>query len=304
MLSPDAGRRHATPTTGLLWGLVGVVAFSFTVPFTRIAVAGLDPVFVGCARAVVAAALAAIALAVGGARRPTTRQWLRLVPVVVGVVAGFPILTSMALRDAGAGHSAIVIGLLPAATAVLAVCRTPERPARRFWVGAALGVVATVAFTVVGQGGVSAPGITDVYLLAAVGLAAVGYAQGGVMARELGSWQTICWALVLAAPGMAVGTLVVSGGQMPHATLGQWAAFGYLAAVSMLLGFFAWYRGLAIGPMTSVSQVQLVQPVLTVVWAVLLLGEQPTAALVIGGAAVIGCAAFTVRSRIAGSPAG
>ncbi|MDL9948014.1 DMT family transporter [Gordonia sp. ABSL11-1] len=302
VLSP---RSHlGSPSAGLAWGLVGVVAFSFTVPFTRIAVAGLDPLFIGCARAVVAACLAAVALVVGGASRPTTRQWLRLAPVSAGVVAGFPILTSLALRDTAAGHSAVVIGLLPAATAVVAVSRTHERPGRRFWVGAALGVIATIAFTVAGHGVPTTPGIADLYLLAAVVLAAVGYAQGGVMARELGSWQTICWALILASPAMLVTTLVVTDGHLPHATAGQWAAFGYLAAISMFLGFFAWYRGLAIGPMTTVSQVQLIQPVLTVVWAILLLGERPTPELVVGGAAVIGCAAFTVRSRVATGPGG
>ncbi|AZG48160.1 hypothetical protein D7316_04776 [Gordonia insulae] len=290
------------PRTGLLWGLLGVVAFSFTVPFTRVAVVGLDPLFIGCGRAVVAAVLAAIALSIGRATLPTASQWLRLVPVSVGVVAGFPILTSLALRDVGAGHSAVVIGVLPAATALVVVARTHERPARRFWIGAALGVLATVVFTVAGHGGIQAPGIGDLYLIGAVVLAAIGYAQGGVMARELGAWQTICWALLLALPAMLIATVSVTGGHLPHASAHQWMAFGYLSAVSMFLGFFAWYRGLAIGPMTTVSQVQLVQPVLTVAWAVLFLGEQLTVPMVIGGAAVIGCAAFAVRSRVTTTP--
>ncbi|GAA3699566.1 DMT family transporter [Gordonia hankookensis] len=283
---------------GTAWGLLGVVAFSFTVPFTRVAVAGLDPLFIGCGRAVVAAGLAAVALSMGRARIPTTRQLMRLVPVSIGVVAGFPILTSLALRDAGAGHSAVVIGVLPAATAVVVVMRTRERPSRRFWVGATLGVATTAVFTLVGHGDLGAAGISDLYLFGAVVLAAIGYAQGGLMSRELGAWQTICWALLLALPVVLVAALIVTEGRLPHATTGQWAAFAYLSAVSMFLGFFAWYRGLAIGPMTTVSQIQLVQPVLTVAWAVLLLGEQLTVSLVIGGAAVIGCAAFTVRSRV------
>ncbi|MGC4961722.1 DMT family transporter [Gordonia sp. DT101] len=283
---------------GMLWGLFGVVAFSFTVPFTRVAVAGLDPLFIGCGRAVVAAGLAAIALALGRARLPTTRQLMRLLPVSIGVVAGFPILTSLALRDVGAGHSAVVIGVLPAVTAVVVAVRTRERPSRRFWVGATLGVVATGAFTLAGHGALGTAGVSDLYLLGAVALAAIGYAQGGLMSRELGAWQTICWALLLASPVMLVATVIVSDGRLPHATTGQWATFAYLSAVSMFLGFFAWYRGLAIGPMTTVSQIQLVQPVLTVTWAVLLLGERLTVSLVIGGAAVIGCATFTVRSRV------
>lgn len=299
------------PTTahGLAWGLVGVIAFSFTVPFTRIAVggtggAGLDPLFVGCGRAVVAAALAAVALIAFGAPLPTRRQWLRLAPVSAGVVAGFPILTSLAMQRTSAGHAAVVIGLLPAATAVVAVLLTGERPSSRFWLGAALGVGATVVFSLLAHGGSvgSGPGVADALLAAAVVLGAIGYAQGGLMSRELGSWQTICWALVLAAPVMVTVSAVSVVTHPPHAGAGQWSAFAYLAGVSMFLGFFAWYRGLAIGPMTTVSQIQLVQPVLSVCWAVVMLGEHLTVPLVVGGCAVIACAAFTVRSRVAPTP--
>ncbi|GAA1479705.1 DMT family transporter [Gordonia sinesedis] len=279
-----------------------MLAFSFTVPLTRIAVGGgngggLDPLVVGSGRAVVAAALAAVALACTRSALPTVRQWLRLVPVSVGVVAGFPILTSLALRHTDSGHAAVVIGMLPATTAVAAVLMVGERPGRRFWVGAGCGVVATAVFSVAAYGSVAAPGIADVYLFGAVALAAVGYAQGGRMARELGAWQTVSWALLLALPAMAILSAWSVSVHPPSASPGQWAAFGYLCAVSMYLGFFAWYRGLAIGPMTTVSQVQLVQPVLSVIWGVLLLGERLSAPLVVGAIGVIGCAAFTVRSR-------
>ncbi|WLP92085.1 DMT family transporter [Gordonia sp. NB41Y] len=308
---PTRPRSSSTPTaspgprlsSGIGWGLVGVVAFSFTVPFTAIAVrhdggTGLTPVQLAAGRAVIAALLAVAVLVACRVRPPTRRQIIRLLPVSFGVVAGFPLLTSMALPQVPAGHAAVVIGVLPAATAVVAVLLTGERPSPRFWVGATAGVLVTVVFTVLAHGSVTGGGLADLYLAGAVVAAAIGYAQGGRMSRELGSWQTICWALVLAAPVMAVvaGADVVA--HPPQATTGQWAAFGYLAAVSMFLGFFAWYRGLAIGPITTVSQTQLVQPVLSVGWSVVLLGETPTPALVIGGLAVIACAAFTVRSRI------
>lgn len=272
-------------------------------PFTAIAVrhdggTGLTPVQLGAGRAVIAALLAVAVLVVCRVRPPTPRQIVGLLPVSVGVVAGFPLLTSMALPQVSAGHAAVVIGVLPAATAVVAVLLTGERPSPRFWVGATAGVLVTAGFTVLAHGSVGGGGVADLALAGAVAAAAIGYAQGGRMSRELGSWQTICWALVLAAPVMTVvaGADVVA--HPPHATTGQWAAFGYLAAVSMFLGFFAWYRGLAIGPITTVSQTQLVQPVLSVGWSVLLLGEALTPALTVGGLAVIGCAAFTVRSRI------
>ncbi|TQM82977.1 EamA-like transporter family protein [Saccharothrix saharensis] len=280
------------------WGLLGVVAFSFTVPFTRVAVAGLSPLFIGAGRAVVAALLAAVALTVTGQRLPTGAQWARLAVVAGGVVAGFPLLTSFALTTASAAHSAVVIALLPAATAVMAVVRGQERPPSLFWGTVVAGVVAALAFASSSGGGFGPPSWSDVLLFGAVATAAVGYAEGGLLARELGSWQTVSWALVLSSPVMITLAVVSAVQRPPAGTATQWAAFGYLAVVSMFLGFFAWYRGLAIGPMARVSQVQLVQPVLGIGWAALLLRERLTWPTVLGGVAVVLCAAVAVRVRL------
>ncbi|WP_312871302.1 DMT family transporter [Streptomyces lonarensis] len=282
---------------GLRWGLLGVAAFSLTVPLTRIAVAGLPPLFVGAGRAVVAALLAALALAVTCSPLPRGGQWARLAVVAAGIVLGFPLLTSAALTTAPAGHSAVVIALLPAATAAVAALRGGERPPRRFWAAVAAGAVVTVAFAAVAGGGAGGRGVADLLLLAAVVAGAVGYAEGGLLARELGAWRTVSWALVLAAPVTLPLTVAAAVPHLPSATAEQWAAFAYLGVVSMFLGFFAWYRGLALGPMTRVSQVQLVQPVLTVAWAALLLREPFTATVVVGAVAVVLCAGAAVRSR-------
>lgn len=292
MLSPSPA--------GLGWGLLGVTAFSFTVPFTRVAVAGggLSPLFIGSGRAVVAALLAAAALA--GTRQPRPRglQWARLAVVAGGVVVGFPLLTSYALTTASAGHSAVVIALLPAATAVLAVLRGHERPPIRFWAAAAVGATAALVFASVQGGGSGAVHWSDLLLLGAVLAAGAGYAEGGLLARELGAWQTISWALVLAAPLMTGLVGVSVARRPPTGTPADWAAFGYLAVVSMFLGFFAWYRGLAIGPMARVSQTQLVQPVMNICWAALLLHERITWPTVLGAVAVIAAAGLAVRTRL------
>jgi drug/metabolite transporter (DMT)-like permease len=191
-----------------------------------------------------------------------------------------------------------VIALLPAATAVVAVLRSRERLPRSFWIMAAVGAIAAVVFASLQGGGFGQLHSADLLLFGAVVAAAIGYAEGGLLARELGSWQTVSWALVLSAPlmvAMAAGSMLQ---QPPSASAVQWAAFAYLAVVSQYLGFFAWYRGLAIGPMAQVSQVQLVQPVLTIIWAALLLGEELTWPTVLGGLAVILCAAVAVRIRL------
>lgn len=281
------------------WGLLGVTAFSFTMPFTRVAVGdgNMSALFVGSGRAVVAAVLAAAALSLTRQSLPRGKQWAQVAVVAGGVVVGFPLLTSFALTAVPASHGAVVIALLPAATAVIAVLRAGERPARSFWVAAASGAVAAVAFAVAPGGGPGGVHFPDLLLFAAVIVCAIAYAEGGLLSRTLGSWQTISWGLVLASPLMLVLTGVAVVQQPPTGTVAEWGAFTYLCAVSMFLGFFAWYRGLAIGPMAQVSQVQLSQPVMSIVWAGLLLGERLGWSTVLGGVAVISCALLAVRAR-------
>jgi drug/metabolite transporter (DMT)-like permease len=285
-------------STGLWWGALGVLAFSFTIPFTRIAVGGMSPLFIGAGRAVIAAALAAAALALTRQRFPTRAQWPRLAVVAGGVIVGFPFLTTYALTVTPASHGAVVIAILPAATAVAAVLRTRERPVPAFWTAAGLGAVAAVVFAALHGGDLGGLGWPDLLLFGAVLSAAIGYAEGGLLSRELGSWQTISWALLLAAPVMTILTIASWAAAPPRAGAAEWLAFAYLAAVSMFLGFFAWYRGLALGPMAQVSQTQLVQPILTITWAALLLGEPLTWPTVAGAAAVIACATLAVRTRL------
>ena len=288
----------------MAFGLLGVLAFSFTLPFTRVAVAELSPLFIGAGRAVAAALLGAIVLAVVRPRLPRGRHWLRLAVVGLGVVAGFSLLTSFALQTVPAAHGAVVIGLLPAATAAAAVLRAKERPSRAFWWASAAGVVAVIGFVAISAGGIAALQPADLLLVAAVVSAAIGYAEGAMLSRELGSWQTICWALLVSLPVMVpltvVGatSMIEANHRWPEVGLQAWLAFAYLATVSMFLGFFAWYRGLAIGPISRVSQIQLVQPVFTIVWSALLLHEHLDWTVWAGAAVVVLCAATAVRSRV------
>lgn len=223
--------------------------------------------------------------------------------VAGGIVVGFPLLTSFALTTAPATHGAVVIALLPAATATAAVLRARERPRAAFWVATAVGALAAMAFAFAQSGGFGQLDWADLLLLGAVVAAAIGYAEGGLLARELGAWQTVSWALVLASPLMVFLAALSAAQHPPSGTPAQWAALAYLGVVSMFLGFFAWYHGLAIGPMAQVSQIQLVQPVLSICWAGLLLGESLTWTTIIGGLSVILCAGIAVRVRQTPPPA-
>ena len=269
---------------GLLLGFVGVAAFSVTLPATRVAVDALDPVFVGLGRAVVAALLAATVLAVTRSPLPRAAQWPRLAIVAAGVVLGFPLLTAWAMRHVPASHGAVVVGLLPLATAAAGAWLAHERPSRRFWICALAGSAVVVAFAL--WKGAGAPHVADLLLVGAVASAAIGYAEGARLTRELGGWQVISWALVLSAPFVAVPAWLALG-DVASVPAAAWLAFAYISVVSMYLGFFAWYRGLALGGIAAVGQVQLLQPFMTIAFAALLLGEAIDPATFVAAALVI-----------------
>ncbi|MDG4825451.1 DMT family transporter [Asanoa sp. WMMD1127] len=286
-----------TVTAGFALGALGVVAFSMSLPATRIAVAQLDPWFVAFGRAVGAALLAAAYLRWTGAPRPTPAQWRRLAVVALGVVAGFPLFTSLALLTQTASHGAVVVAVLPAMTAVFAVLRAGERPPPLFWLAGAGGLVAVLAFLAASgtvHGGLNH---ADLFLLTAVTLCGLGYAEGGALAKELGGARTICWALLVALPVTVPITAVAAVANAPAADGRGWAAFGYLTLVSMFLGFFAWYAGLARGGIARVGQIQLVQPVLTMAWSALLLSEPITPIALVAAAVVLVCVILTQRTR-------
>lgn len=248
-----------------------MVAFSVSLPATRVAVRELGVLFVSFGRAVVAGILAATTLAVRRVPVPARRLWPQLALVVGGVVIGFPAFTGLALQRAPAGHGAVVIGLLPAITAGLGVFRVGDRPSRRYWMFAAIG--ASAIFVLAIAHGTKRIAVGDVFLVAAALCAGVGYTEGAIVSRELGGWQTISWAVVFALP--LTCTLAVIGRHPVgfNEPLTGWMSFAYLGVVSMFLGFFAWYAGLARGGIARVSQVQLLQPILSLVWATIFLRE-------------------------------
>jgi len=268
--------RPAHEIRGLWLGLLGVAIFALTLPMTRVAVGTpeapqLSGVFIALGRAAVAAALSAIFLAATRAPWPQREDWLPLAITSAGVVFGFPLLTSIAMRYVQAVHASVIVGVLPLATAAVGAWLHRQRPSRGFWACAAAGSALVVAFALWKAGGTGRLHAADLLLLGAMACAAVGYGYGARLSQRMRAEYVICWALVLALPLTLPATLLTRP-QAPVAPSAWWA-FGYVAVFSMWLGFFAWYRGLALGGTVRVSQVQLVQPFLSMLFAVPLLGE-------------------------------
>lgn len=296
---PASSTSH-NETRGMLLGLAGVAMFSLTMPFTRMAVMDLDPLFAALARALGAAALAAGWLVWRRAALPPRDAWLPLGLVMLGVVIGFPLLSSMALRALPAAHGAVLAGLLPLMTTIYAALRGDERPSLAFWLIAVLGAAIVVAFALFQGGGALAP--ADLLMFAALAAGAMGYAEGGKLARTLGGPETICWALLLAVPpaaSMLAWHLARHPVDVAAVGPAAWVGLAYVTAISMFVGFFFWYRGLALGGIARVGQVQLLQPFMSLLGAAVLLGEQLALNNCLFALAVIGvvCAGRRLQVR-------
>jgi drug/metabolite transporter (DMT)-like permease len=297
MSEHDSAIDRSRETVGLFLGFIGVLCFSVSLPATRVAVKAFNAVFVSFGRAVLAGLAASAVLLFTRQKRPNWSQARRLVWVTAGVVVGFPIFTGLALRDAPAGHGAVVIGLLPAATAAGAVLRSRERPSKRFWGFALMGALA-IAVLAIARSNTAELALGDVFFLLAVVSAAVGYTEGALLSRELGGWQTISWAVVLGLPVTLPVTLTSLGAVNGDEAWTAWTSFTYLGLVSMFLGFFAWYAGLAKGGIARVSQVQLIQPLLTVGWSMLFLDESADWLLIVAAVTVLVAVFGSRRSLI------
>jgi drug/metabolite transporter (DMT)-like permease len=287
-------------TAGLLLGLVGILAFSFSFPATKLALDGFDPWLVAFGRAAIAGALAIAYLAAVKPPAPTPGQWRRLVIVSGGVIVGFPLFTSLALVTSDSAHGAVVIAVLPAATALAAVARAGERPGPMFWLAATAGLGVVLAFVLHEASG--ALTASDAFLLLGTACCALGYAEGGALSRDLGGARTISWALVLSLPLTIPVTVLAAATTPVDAEPSAIFGLAYVAAISMFLGFFAWYAGLARGGVARVGQIQLTQPLLTVVWSALVLGETLTPVMLLAGAGVLVSVAATQRARVTVTP--
>lgn len=280
-------------TAGWGSGLLGVAIFSGSLPATRVAVGGFSPLFLTSARAVIAALLGLALLWALRQKRPDRADLGSLAIVALGVVVGFPLLTALALQHITSAHSIVFIGLLPLCTAIFGVLRGGERPQAAFWLFSVLGGSLVAGFALANGGFASPTG--DLLMVAAILLCGLGYAEGAALSRRLGGWQVISWALLLSLPPMAAIALATLPAAWGGIGAGAWLGLAYVSVFSMMVGFVFWYRGLALGGIAAVGQLQLLQPFFGLILAGLLLGEQVAPSMVVVSALVVLCVAGAKR---------
>ena len=277
-------------SNGFLNGFLGVLIFSGSLPATRAAVMGFDPLFLTVARAGLAGLVALALLLYFKEKRPHKTQLVSLLLVAIGgVVVGFPLLTALALQHVTSAHSIVFIGLLPLSTALFGVIRGGERPHIGFWLFSTLGSLLVMGYSA--NSGFTASWQGDMLMLAAIVVCGFGYAEGAVLSRSLGGWQVISWALALSLPIM--GPLAIFSAPQTFYGIAplSWICLAYVSLFSMLIGFVFWYRGLAQGGIAAVGQLQLLQPFMGLVLAATILNEPVDSAMILVSSGVILCVA-------------
>lgn len=274
-------------TKGWVSGFIGVVIFAGSLPATRMAVTDFDPVFLTAVRATLAALLGGIVLRVLGQRLPTKTDLPALAVVALGVVVGFPLLSAMSLQYVTSAHAIVFLGILPLFTAIFAVWRGDERPPVLFWLFALLGSSFVAGYAALTSGTTSLIG--GLLMLGAVMACGLGYAEGGRLSRTLGGWQVISWALVLSLPVMLPIMWLTWPESLIEVSVTAWAGLIYVSLFSMFIGFVFWYRGLTLGSIAAVGQLQLMQPFLGLALAALLLHETVNTGMLISTLGAVAC---------------
>lgn len=284
------------PIRGLWLGVAGVLVFSLTLPMTRLALddGAMSPWFVWAGRTVLAVAAGLLYLAMSRSAWPPRAAWWPLIGATGGIVLGWPLLNTIALQWVSASHAAVMNGVLPLVTAMLGAWFAHERLARRFWVCAAAGTLLVCAYAWF-RGG-SDFSFADVLILISLALGGLGYAAGAIATRYMSGPAVISWALILGLP-LTLPIALASAPVWSAPSLTAWAAFAYLGLLSQWIGFFFWYRGLALGGIARVSQVQLTKLFGTLVFSALLMGERIDLAMGVVAAMTVGLIWLGRRSR-------
>ncbi|GAK04314.1 permease [Geomicrobium sp. JCM 19037] len=278
---------------GWVYGFLGILIFSGSLPATRVAVFELDPFFLTAFRAVIASILALSALLIFRSSWPKKNDIGSLLVVALGVVVGFPLLTALALEHNTSAQSIVFLGLLPLCTAIFGVIRGGERPGKLFWTFSIIGSAIVSGYALISSGTSSTIG--NFYMVLSIIVCGLGYAEGAVLARRLGNWQVISWALLLSFPVMLVLTMVTFPTAITGYEVGTYVSVAYVSFFSMYIGFVFWYRGLSIGGIATVGQIQLLQPFFGLVIAALLLQEHVGWLLVVVNIGVVLCVLLAKR---------
>jgi drug/metabolite transporter (DMT)-like permease len=282
---------------GLLLGFVGMCLFAGTLPATRLAVSGFDPLFLTVARAAVAGSAGLILLMVLRRRIPPRALWPEIFGAALCTVVGFPLFVALAMTTVPAAHGGVVLGIIPLATAATAAIFAHERPSFGFWVASIIGAIFVLTFMLRRSGGETFSA-GDLFLLGTVASGAVGYTLSGRLAALMPGWEVISWQVVIFLPFAALATFAIWPPSISSTSFSAWAGLAYVGFISQFMAFFVFNAAMAIGGIARVGQIMLLQPFVIVALALLVNGEPINAETMIFAAAVVATVLIGQRMRV------
>lgn len=270
--SPTVTAAYSDSWQAYAYAFLGVAIFSFTLPMSRIAVAEYSPWLLGMLRGAIGGTAAAIILLVTRSRFPNRAEWRNILIACSGLILGWPLLSNLALQTVPSSQAAVLIGIIPFFTALFASLHSGHRLSPRFWFWCIVGALLVLVYAMHSGGWRLHEG--HIYLLLGSAFSGIGYAYGGLVAKTLSGWRTICWCQAISLPLTIPTSLYLAHDMTALPSSTATGAMLYLALMSSLLGFFPWYKAMAIGNVAKIGQVQLLQPFMAILIAAVWLREQ------------------------------
>ncbi|MFQ3171718.1 MAG: drug/metabolite transporter (DMT)-like permease [Oleispira sp.] len=274
-------------STGVMKGLFAVILFAMTIPMTKLALPLFSAEMIASSRAFIAGLLALVIININGWSLPDKKTLAWLVLAGMCVVVGFPYLLSYSLVNLSAANMGVVLAGLPLMTSLFAAVIMKERNGLRFWISSGFGAVLLALYFVNGSQSSGWNNQTLGILCLVLMFGGLGYSAGAKAAKNIGGWQTICWMLALYLPFSAIALGYYGGHEVFITEFAQamnnpaeqnsfWVSIAsllYLAVISQWWGFRFWYQAMAEVGAGRISQIQLLQPFFTLIFAVIFLAE-------------------------------
>lgn len=276
--------------------------FSFTLVAVKLGLESFTPTVMSFGRVIPVSLICLIALKMSGKSLLPPREDLnQVLAVTIGVVIAFPAITSFSLQHVTAGEAGIIGALGPIIAAALAVLYGHKHPGREFWFAAAIGTVATIVFALtrgLGQGGGELL-FWYAALLVSVTLWSWGQVTGGTLSGKHHSIHVLAWAILLGTPlnAAVAGYDILVVNPITHwPTLSAWIGFLFVSFISMFMAFYIWYAAMARIGVVKTTVLQLVQPILTLVWGIWLIKEEAKLDTWIAALVIIIAVGYTQRA--------
>lgn len=281
---------------GLIFAILGVTAFSFTLPFTKIALESFNSYFTAFTRPIIASFIAIPLMIIF--KVPSLPRFL-LRPMIfttIGAVFGWPILIAMALDRTTSAHVSVIAAVMPLVTAIIAVIKTNRKTGISFWIASLIGTILLIIFSISRNGFSTSDLYTDLLILLAVFASSYCYVEGAGLTNYMPGWQVISWVVIISLPIAIPGAIISFFLTKSNYEIQSNALIGIMVIgiSSMYLGFIAWYKGLKDFGVTHGSQIQQLQSLLTLGWSALFLGESITFSMVFLCVGIIICVLWAI----------